>query len=149
MADVRFYGTTSDKLGSIEIKAGNIIFCEDERCVYLDSVDAITSVPKRTAYRQIMLLATDDLRQTLIATLVSGFYFVLSTNILWRLDGTTWYQITERPSEQLVYGTLGSFPRPGKLGVIYYTDDRMYHWDPDTQSYQDYCTASPEWIIEH
>ena len=141
-APVNFYLTSSDKIDRIEIKKGNLIFAQDVRKIFLDNDE------ERVAYDQIMCLATDDMRTTMLGNLVSGFYFILETNILWRLDGQTWIQITEKPSQQLVYGTLATFPRPGLVGTIYYTDTNMYHWDEDKQAYVDYCLNSPEWIIE-
>ena len=140
MAQIKFYKTTSPKLSSIAVENGNLIFCEDTRTVYLDNGE------DRVAYQQIMILSTDEQRQTMTALLVDGFYFVLETNILWRLENHVWIQVTEKPSEQLVYGTLGSFPRPGKPGVIYYTDTKMYHWSEETSSYEDYCSATPQWV---
>ena len=142
MAGIKFYQTTSDKLESIDHVVGNLIFCKDVRKIYMDDSEG------RTAYEQIMILATDEERTRLLRTLVSGFYFVLETNVLWRLDDLTWYQITEKPSQQLVYGTLATFPRPGLVGTIYYTDTDMYHWDEDSASYQNYCDAVIKWITE-
>lgn len=142
MAGIKFYQTTSDKLSTIDVEVGNLIFCKDTRDIYLDGQEG------RTAYHQIMILPTDDMRTTLLRTLVSGFYFVLETNILWRLDDLTWIAITEKPSQQLVYGTLATFPRPGLVGTIYYTDTDMYHWDDRSQSYQNYCNAVIQWITE-
>jgi len=134
--------TSSSELANIPIQIGNLIFDQEAHKIYLDGTTG------RVVYEQIMYLATDDMRTTMLRNLVSGFYFVLETNILWRLDDLTWIQITEKPAQQLVYGTLGSFPRPGKAGVIYYTDTDMYHWNDITQSYQNYCNAIPQWIIE-
>ena len=143
MAQIKFYKTTSPKLNDIAVENGNLIFCEDTRTIYLDNAS------ERVAYLQIMLLPNDEARIAMTPNLVSGFYFVLSNNILWRLDGSTWIQITEKPSEQLVYGTLATFPRPGKVSVIYYSDTNMYHWNPQTQAYEDYCQGTPEWIVEN
>lgn len=141
MAGVKFYQTTSDKLASIEHEVGNLIFCKDVRKIYMDDSEG------RTAYEQIMILATDEERTTRLRTLVSGFYFVLETNILWRLDDLTWIAITEKPSEQIVYGTLETFPRPGSELTLYRTAKSLYHWDPDISEYVDYCKGNPQWII--
>lgn len=139
---VKFYKTTSPKISSIAVENGNLIFCEDTRTVYLDNAT------ERVAYQQIMILQTDAQRQAMTQLLVDGFYFVNETNILWRLENHIWIQITEKPSEQLYYGTLSTFPRPGKRQIIYYSDTAMYHWDEDTQSYQTYSGGNPQWIVE-
>ena len=142
MSSINYYLTTSEKLNSILEEKGNLIFCQDTHTIYLDDDNG------RSAYQQIVCLDTDDLRQTQINSLVSGFYFVLSTNILWRLDGRTWYQITERPNQLIVYGTLSSFPRPGNEATLYRTSESLYHWDSTLQAYVDYCHVSPQWIRE-
>ena len=143
MAQIKFYKTTSPKLSSINVENGNLIFCEDTRTIYLDNAE------ERVAYQQIMILSTDAQRQAMTTLLVDGFYFVLETNILWRLENKTWIQITEKPSEMIVYGTLATFPRPGKQGTLYMTDRKLYHFDPELDAYVDYCEATPKWIIEN
>lgn len=142
MAQIKFYKTTSPKLNDIAVENGNLIFCEDTRTIYLDNAS------ERVAYLQIMLLPNDEARISMTPNLVSGFYFVLSNNILWRLDGSTWIQITEKPSEQIVYGTLETFPRPGVEKCLYQTAEALYHWSNLTMSYVNYCHSSPEWIVE-
>ena len=143
MATIQFYRTSPDKVSEIEIKKGNLIFVEDERTIYLDNDDT------RVAYQQIMSLQNDEDRVVLTSRLVPGFYFVLSNNILWRLDANRqWIQITERPSEQIVYGSLETFPRPGSEFTLYRTSEALYHWSNDQQAYINYCSAVPEWVIE-
>lgn len=143
MAQIKFYKTTSPKLNDIAVENGNLIFCEDTRTIYLDNAS------ERVAYLQIMLLPNDETRIIMTPNLVSGFYFVLSNNILWRLDGSTWIQITEKPSELIVYGTLSTFPRPGRQGTLYMTDTKLYHWSDDDYAYVNYCDANPRWIVEN
>ena len=144
MAAIQFYRTTSDKLPNIDVKKGNLIFAEDVRSIYLDNDT------ERVEYSQIMRLANDEERVVLTNRLVSGFYFVLSTNILWRLSPSKeWIQITEKPTQQIVYGTLETFPRPGVASCLYMTAENLYHWSDTSQSYVDYCKATPEWVTEH
>ena len=140
---IKYICTTLAKLDSIPVESGNLIFCQDKRCIYLDTDT------ERTAFEQIMCIPQESMRIPMTRTLVSGFYFVLDTNILWRLDDVTWIPITEKPTEMVVYGTLASFPRPGKVGVIYETDNHLYHWVPDSESYVDFCNSSIQWITEN
>lgn len=145
MADttqIKYICTTLAKLNTIPVESGNLIFCEDKRCIYLDTATG------RTAYEQIMCIPREDMRISMTRNLVSGFYFVLDTNVLWRLDDVTWIQVTNSPSETVIYGTLSSFPRPGVVGKIYATDKHLYHWDEDSQMYVDYCNTSLQWIVE-
>lgn len=129
MANVKYIVTTSGKVNEIQEEVGNLIFCEDTRQIALDGANG------RVFYDQIMCLATDDMRGTMLPNLVPGFYFIFETNILWRLNSSyEWIQITSNPDAQIVYGTLATFKRPGKVGVIYETDTKLYHWDPDRKS---------------
>ena len=140
---IQFYKTNTDKINEIAIKKGNLIFCEDEKTIYMDN-DV-----ERVAYQQIMYLQNDSQRASMVSRLVSGFYFVLSTNVLWRLDADkNWIQITDPPEQLIVYGTLETFPRPGKQGILYMSDNTLYHWDPAHNSYVNYCEATPHWVIE-
>ena len=132
--------TSSSELANIPVQTGNLIFDQQARKIYLDGPE------KRVAYEQIMCLATDDMRTSMLRTLVSGFYFVLETNILWRLDDLTWIQITNPPEQEIIYGTIGSFPRPGDVTKLYRTDSALYHWDPSTYSYLTYSGGNPQWI---
>ena len=143
MANVKYIVTTSDKVNEIVEEVGQVIFVEDSRRIALDGQDG------RVFYDQIMCLAQDSMRTSMIRNLVDGFYFTLDTNILWRLDNLTWIQITEKPDSRVIYGTLASFPRPGMQGRIYMTDSHLYHWDPDSESYVDYCNAAIRWITEN
>lgn len=143
MASVKYIVTTSAKLNEVPEEVGNLIFCEDTRRIALDGENG------RVFYDQIMCLANDSMRTSMIRNLVDGFYFVMETNILWRLDNLNWIQITEKPESLVVYGTLSSFPRPGRQGVIYVTDSHLYHWDVDSETYVDYCNAAIRWITEN
>ena len=142
MANIKYYCTTLAKIDEIPVEVGNLIFCEDARKIYLDTENG------RTNYDQIMCIPFESQRIPMTRNLVSGFYFILDTNILWRLDDVTWIPITEKPTEMVVYGTLATFPRPGRLGVIYETDNHLYHWVPDSESYVDFCNSSIQWITE-
>ena len=142
MANAKYFCTTSAKVNEIPVEVGNLIFCEDTRRIALDGQDG------RVFYDQIMCLATDDMRSIMLRNLVDGFYFILETDVLWRLENLVWHQITQNPTAQIVYGSLASFPRPGKVGVIYETDTKLYHWDQDEYTYVDFCSATPQWITE-
>lgn len=142
MANVKYICTTSDKLNDISVEVGNLIFCEDTRQIALDGANG------RVFYDQIMCIPQESMRIAMTRNLVSGFYFVLDTNILWRLDDVTWIPITEKPSEMVIYGTLATFPRPGVVGKIYATDNHLYHWDEDSETYVDYCNSVLQWVTE-
>lgn len=75
---MKYIATTSAKVKDIPVVKGQLIFSRDTRVIYLDS-------DERTSFEQIMVLATEQLRESLISP-VEGFYFVEETNVLWRLS---------------------------------------------------------------
>ena len=119
MAQVKFISTSSDKIPEIEVKAGQVIFSKDDRVIYLD-----TNV--RTAYRQIIEIDT-DLQRTSLAIPLKGFYFVKSTNVLWRYD-TEWVALTESPKQQIVFARRAEFPSVGDENTLYIDGLAMYRY---------------------
>lgn len=107
---MKFITTTSTKVDSIPLVKGQVIFSSDDRVIYLDSTE-------RTAYTTFIILATEEIRESLIP--VSAFYFVEETAILWRYDGTKWTKLTTPPSEIIVFSEKKDFPAEGKEQVIY------------------------------
>lgn len=71
---MKFIATTSDKIDSIPVVSGQLIFSRDDRVIYLD-----TDV--RTSFQQIITLIDDDQRLAIQFPL-QGYYFVKSTKIL-------------------------------------------------------------------
>lgn len=119
MAQVKFISTTSDKLNSIEVNAGNLIFVKDERTIYLDT-------DTRTAYQDIICLATESQRTTLPSPL-KGFYFVEETCVLWRYN-EEWEKITNTPKDQIIFAPRESFPAEGKSDALYIDDKDIYRY---------------------
>lgn len=88
--------TTSEKLSSLLIKNGQIVFVKDKRRIALDWDG------KRTFYNQITELETDYERASMPSPL-DGYYFVIETAILWRYDND-WIQITSKPDDIVFIG---------------------------------------------
>lgn len=88
--------TTSEKLSSLLIKNGQIVFVKDKRRIALDWND------KRTFYNQITELETDYERIS-TSSPSNGYYFVIDTAILWRYDNG-WTQITTKPDDIVFIG---------------------------------------------
>lgn len=83
--------TTKEKLDTIPITNGYIIFCEDEQVIYFDFNDI------RQRYDKIVLL-TSESERTLLTGVNGSFYFVKDTNVLWYYsDG--WNKITLQTSD--------------------------------------------------
>ena len=119
MAQIKFISTTSDKLNSIEVNAGNLIFVKDERTIYLDT-------DTRTAYQDIICLATESQRIALPSPL-KGFYFVEETCVLWRYN-EEWEKITNAPKDQIIFAPRASFPVEGKSDALYIDDKDIYRY---------------------
>lgn len=124
---MKFIATTQDKLDSIAVQSGQLIFSRDNRVIYLD-----TDV--RTSFEQIMTVANETVRQGLTSP-VQGFYFVQETKTLWHYEAQTWTRITEPPKESLVFATYEEFPIIGEEKVLYCDKDKIYQWDNESQSY--------------
>lgn len=89
--------TTSEKLSSLLIKNGQLVFVKDKHRIAFDFND------KRTFYNQITELET-DYERTSISSPSDGYYFVIDTAVLWRYcDG--WTQITSKPDDIVFIGT--------------------------------------------
>lgn len=126
---VKFIATTSDKMQTINVVSGQLIFSRDDRVIYLDSDIG------RTEYRAIIVLATDLIRREMVSP-VSAFYFVEETAVLWKYDKVTgWKQLTSNPDERLAYYANGLLPIQGQEGILYYTPDGIYQWRDDEQDY--------------
>lgn len=124
---MKFIATTSDKMESINVVSGQLIFSRDDRVIYLD-----TDV--RTSFQQIMTVAKEATLEKLTSP-VQGFYFVEDTTTLWRFKNDEWTQLTEKPGEHLVFLERENFPAIGKEKVLYIDKDKMYQWDNETQIY--------------
>lgn len=71
---MKFIITNKNKLNSIEVISGQLIFVKDERVIYLDS-------DTRTRFSQMIYLLTENARISLSNPL-EGFYFVEETAVL-------------------------------------------------------------------
>ena len=118
---MRFIATTSDKMNTIDVVSGQLIFSRDDRVIYLDS-------DTRTSFQQIITIVNEQTRQELVSP-VSGFYFIEDTKTLWRYNNSQWEQLTEPPKENLVFADRASFPAQGQKEVLYVDKETIYTWD--------------------
>ena len=120
MADsvIRYYAVSRDKLDQLTVADGQLIFVHDAREIYLD-VNG-----ERTSYSQIMILFDEEHRKGLKP--VTGFYFVSSTNVLWRYDNQ-WIQLTTSPREVVVFSN--ELPQQGVEETLYITEEDIYKFD--------------------
>lgn len=125
---MKFIATTSDKLESIAIVSGQLIFSRDNRVIYLDAGE------ERTSFQQIITLFSEELRENLTSPL-QGFYFVMDTKTLWSYNGLEWAQVTEKPKENLVFSNYEDFPAQGEEKVLYVDNKNIYQWNKDTNGY--------------
>lgn len=124
---MKFIATTSDKVSSIAVKSGQLIFSRDDRVIYLDS-------DTRTSFQQIITVLDDNTRLSLPFP-VEGFYFVESTAILWYYKDSTWTQITNSPKESVIFLDRVNFPSKGKENVLYVDESNIYQWKDSQNDY--------------
>lgn len=134
MASVKFHLSSSSKINSIDVSTGNLIFCEDTKTIYFDGADG------RTEYRQIITLATEEIRQA-TAAIRGAFYFVKETLILWTYD-EDWIQVTEQPDPQIIFDDTKDFPTIGDEERLYVCKDEIYRY---YEGEYHPCSNDPEW----
>lgn len=123
------YVTKSKYLPELKVSDGNIIFTKDTGSLYLD-FDGL-----RLPYQTINNFATDEERKHCQA--VDGYYYVESTNVLWRKKQDEWIQTTPSNLTPInYYKSTSDFPSEGDAASVYLIDDIIYRWDPLSKTYQ-------------
>jgi len=92
-----FISTTSERLDTIEVKPGQLIFVSDKREIYLDING--DNVAKRVPYHSILTLLTEDARVALDNP-AQGFYYVIEDNKLWNYIDERWTDITNKDEKE-------------------------------------------------
>ncbi len=130
MAQMKLIYTTAEKLNSLNLADGQIIYVPNDNIIALDMRG------QRFIYKTIRTFATDAER--LNAVFISpGFYYVEETNIIWRYTANKiWRQITSPEKTPIIYGeTKEVFPEIGEEGILFYTDNGIYNWKPQLNEY--------------
>lgn len=130
----KLINTTSAKVSSIDIQAGQLICSRDDRTIYVDSSTG------RTVYKSIIELETDAQRTALTYPL-NAFYFVEETKVLWRYDDG-WTALTTSPKQQILFASKSEFPEEGDSDVLYVDGIKMYRW---LGRYVDIATGGCQW----
>lgn len=130
-APLSVVATTSEKLSSLVIKNGQLIFVKDKCRIALDFND------KRTFYNQITELDTDYERTSLSFPL-SGYYFVIETAVLWSYQNG-WVQLTTHPEEVIFIGT--ELPELGQA------KEKTLYVDKTKKEISVYDNTSNEYIV--
>lgn len=124
---LKVIATSSFKIRDLVIRDNQLIFIRDLGRIAFDSQG------KRVFYNQIVELETDVDRLALVNP-ISGYYFVISSAVLWRYDNG-WIQITDKPNEVAFIGV--ELPELGQENKIYIdTDDKEISvWDEKNERY--------------
>lgn len=120
--------TVGSKLADLTIQNGQLIFVQDKHRIAFDFGG------KRIFYNQIEELATEQVRQSLLAPVSGRFYFVIDSAVLWRYqDG--WVQLTTPPKEVIFFGT--ELPELGTTKTLYVDTARkeISVWDDESDGY--------------
>ena len=125
MASIKFIATNHDKLGSINVKDGQIIFARDEQVIYLDSES------NRVAFRNIITIDKEANRaQT--AAIEGCFYYVEDSKLIYRYQDSQWNCLN---SSEIIFSDRNSFPEQGDSSKLYATEDAIYKWDTQKSDY--------------
>lgn len=119
---MKFIATTSNKMSTIAVKSGQLIFSRDDRVIYLDSDIG------RTKFDTIITLVTEQQRKALVNQ-IEGYYFVEETSIFWRYSNSAWTQITNPPTEKIIFIEESKLPSIGKKETLYITENVIYQWN--------------------
>lgn len=95
-----FLATTASKIDELPIVDGQFILIKDINTIAVDMND------KRTKYEQIITLASDSDRSSILAPVNGIFYFVVETNSLWKYD-QEWQMICSAQSLVPAGGSSG------------------------------------------
>lgn len=95
--------TTGSNLPNVPVKNGQMIFVHDKHKLAFDLDD------KRVIYKEIIELATEASRTSLLAPISGCYYFVVETALLWAYRDGEWIQIG---------GNGGSGGSSGALQVV-------------------------------
>ena len=126
-ARLKVYYTTEQRLPSLEIRDGQLIFVSDTNTIYLDMHGA------RLCYNSLIYLSTEQARLDCVSP-NEGFYFVIETKTLW-LYKTEWVQINNEVPNILFFGEANEFPLVGDPNMLYIDDDTIYCWNEDESAY--------------
>ena len=123
---MKFIATTREKLNTIPIKSGNLIFVIDDRAIYLDISDL-----ERTTYQSIITVINEETRRN-ITSPIDGFYYVRESNTLYSYFDGTWQQLIGSDSNVIF---VSSLPAEGQSDVLYILGDKIYSWNNTTNNY--------------
>lgn len=87
------YTTVESRLPELAVEDGQLIFIRDKQTIALD-FDS-----KRTFYKQIEELPTEESRASLLAPVTGRYYFVMDPPVLWKYTENGWVQITTPPED--------------------------------------------------
>ena len=121
---MKFIATNSDKIKTLPLQQGQLIFSRDDRVIYLDS-------DVRTEFTTFIVLDTEEERTNLISQ-VNGFYFIEETKILWRHINKEWFPLNEKPRQSIVFDEK---PTTGVKDTLYVVNDKIYRWEPTQNKY--------------
>lgn len=121
--------TNANKLPDLEIKNAQLIFIKNLQRIALDFNG------ERTFYNEIVQLATESERTSLLDPVEGLFYFVIESAVLWTYQATGWIPITSKPEEIIYIGD--NLPELGIEKKLYInkTEKNISIWDGENQNY--------------
>ena len=124
---MKFIATTKEKLNTIPINAGQLIFVVDDRAIYLD-----VNGTDRTVYQSIITVIDEETRLN-ITSPIEGFYYVLQTNNLYSYYDGTWQLLIGGGDSNVIF--VSSLPITGQSDILYILEDKIYGWNNSSNNY--------------
>lgn len=129
MIYTNLYTVSAKNLSKLPVRDGNVIFVTDSATVCLD-INGI-----RYSYNTLQTFKTEEDREKYSAV-IDGYYYVLSSNVMWNFSNGSWKQLTPSNLEPVVFAMdAHDFPKEGNPTTLYVADKAMYKWNTATKEY--------------
>lgn len=138
--------TTSDKLNSLSVVDGQLIFVYDTQKIYLDFNGLRLSYAEGNSNESssFIILTTEEDRLALTSP-VEGFYFIESTSKIWRYKDK-WIPVSSDGNSSInMVDSIDALPEEGNANQLYVLDDAIYRWDTATKEYV-VVSGQSQWI---
>ena len=134
-----FIITTKDKLSSLNVKNGQMIFVKDKGKIYYDWDN------KRLAYHDIIELSTNSEREDLESPVNNKCYLVEEDHTLWQYRSDSWFKLTNEPNVVFAPSPLELPSIGGKENVLYIADKKLYIYNKELSSFEEIAKDNFVW----
>lgn len=131
--------TTKDKISQLPLKDGQMIFLKDKQRIYWDWDK------KRSAYHDILELATHTDRTGLENPVNNKIYLVDEDYTLWQYRNGEWFALTREPNVVFKSSPVDLSSTPGKKDVLYVAGKQLYIYNTENSSFEEIAKQDFKW----